>query len=181
MPAVDARAQPRPAAARAGDQGDQFLRGLRAVRRGRARGRALPIVLPRHDHRQSHVLGSAEGQGPRRRDRLAATAHRRAPRRSLTTPMDARRQAQVAGVRPITIAVVALGGEGGGVLADWIVDLAQHGGYLPHAASVPGVAQRTGSTIYYVELFPKTAAQTAGREAVVALLPMPRHVAVALA
>src|SRR5262249_3842769 len=61
-----------------------FLRGLRTVRRGRARGRALPIVLPRHDHRQSHVLGPAEGQGPRRRDRLAATAHRRAPRGGVT-------------------------------------------------------------------------------------------------
>jgi indolepyruvate ferredoxin oxidoreductase beta subunit len=56
-------------------------------------------------------------------------------------------QAQVATVRPITVAVVALGGEGGGVLADWIVDLAQHGGYLAQATSVPGVAQRTGATV----------------------------------
>ena len=38
--------------------------------------------------------------------------------------------ATVPKVRPITIAILALGGEGGGVLADWIVDLAQHGGYL---------------------------------------------------
>src|SRR5258708_4667706 len=52
--------------------------------------------------------------------------------------MDAHGQAQVAEVRPITIAVVALGGEGGGVLADWIVDLAQHGGYLAQASPVPG-------------------------------------------
>ena len=58
-------------------------------------------------------------------------------------------------MRPITIAVVALGGEGGGVLADWIVDLAQHGGYLAQTTSVPGVAQRTGATVYYVELFPE--------------------------
>ena len=70
--------------------------------------------------------------------------------------------AQTAKVRPITIAVVALGGEGGGVLADWIVDLANHGGYLAQATSVPGVAQRTGATVYYVELFPKSAAQAAG-------------------
>src|SRR5438445_82841 len=63
-------------------------------------------------------------------------AQRRAPRRGLTTPMDAHGQAQVAEVRPITIAVVALGGEGGGVLADWIVDLAQHGGYLAQATAV---------------------------------------------
>src|SRR5215831_478511 len=181
LPLAHARAQPRPAAARAGDQGDQFLRRLRAVRRGRARGRALPIVLPRHDHRQSHLLGPAEGHGPRRRDRVAATAQRRAPRRGLTTPMDAHGQTQVAGVRPITIAVVALGGEGGGVLADWIVDLAQHGGYLAQATSVPGVAQRTGATIYYVELFPKAAAQTAGREPVLALMPVPGDVDVVLA
>ena len=44
--------------------------------------------------------------------------------------------AQVEKVRPITIAILALGGEGGGVLADWIVDLAQHGGYL--AQATPG-------------------------------------------
>ena len=40
--------------------------------------------------------------------------------------------------RPITVAILALGGEGGGVLADWIVDLAQHGGYLAQATSIPG-------------------------------------------
>ena len=89
--------------------------------------------------------------------------------------------AQVTKVRPITIAIVALGGEGGGVLADWIVDLAQHGGYLAQATSVPGVAQRTGATVYYVELFPKAAAQAAGREPVLGLLPMPGDVDVVLA
>jgi indolepyruvate ferredoxin oxidoreductase beta subunit len=89
--------------------------------------------------------------------------------------------AQVTRARPVTIAIVALGGEGGGVLADWIVDLAELGGYLAQATSVPGVAQRTGATIYYVELFPKTAAQTAGREPVLGLLPMPGDVDVVLA
>jgi indolepyruvate ferredoxin oxidoreductase, beta subunit len=93
--------------------------------------------------------------------------------------MDAHGQAQVAEVRPITIAVVALGGEGGGVLADWIVDLAQHGGYLAQATSVPGVAQRTGATVYYVELFPKARAE--GREPVLALMPVPGDVDVVLA
>src|SRR6266436_4985340 len=89
--------------------------------------------------------------------------------------------AQIATVRPITIAIVALGGEGGGVLADWIVDLAQHGGYLAQATSVPGVAQRTGATVYYVELFPRTAAQAAGRDPVLALMPVPGDVDVVLA
>jgi indolepyruvate ferredoxin oxidoreductase, beta subunit len=99
----------------------------------------------------------------------------------VTIQMNAQAQAQVATVRPITIAVVALGGEGGGVLADWIVDLAQHGGYLAQATSVPGVAQRTGATIYYVELFPKAAAQAAGRAPVLALMPVPGDVDIVLA
>jgi indolepyruvate ferredoxin oxidoreductase, beta subunit len=95
--------------------------------------------------------------------------------------MDAQAQTQAVKARPITIAVVALGGEGGGVLADWIVDLAQHGGYLAQATSVPGVAQRTGATVYYVELFPKAAAQAAGREPVLALMPVPGDLDVVLA
>src|SRR5260370_4648 len=89
--------------------------------------------------------------------------------------------AQVTKVRPITIAIVALGGEGGGVLADWIVDLAQHGGYLAQTTSVPGVAQRTGATVYYVELFPKAAAQAAGKQPILGLLPMPGDVDLVLA
>jgi indolepyruvate ferredoxin oxidoreductase beta subunit len=89
--------------------------------------------------------------------------------------------AQVTKVRPITIAILALGGEGGGVLADWIVDLAEHGGYLAQATSVPGVAQRTGATVYYVELFPKVAARAAGRQPVLGLLPMPGDVDIVLA
>src|SRR3984893_5900281 len=89
--------------------------------------------------------------------------------------------AQFTTVRPITTAIVALGGEGGGVLADWTVDVAQHGGYIAQATSVPGVAQRTGATVYYVELFPKAAAQAAGREPVLGLLPMPGDVDVVLA
>ncbi|MDE9590800.1 hypothetical protein KKJ23_25000, partial [Xenorhabdus bovienii] len=47
-----------------------------------------------------------------------------------------------------------MGGEGGGVLADWIVNLGENNGYFAQTTSVPGVAQRTGATIYYVELFP---------------------------
>jgi indolepyruvate ferredoxin oxidoreductase beta subunit len=82
-------------------------------------------------------------------------------------------------VRPLSIAIHALGGEGGGVLADWIVDLAEHGGYIAQATSIPGVAQRTGATVYYVELFPKAAA--AGREPVLALTPFPGDVDVVLA
>src|SRR5258707_7803265 len=95
--------------------------------------------------------------------------------------MDAQVDRKVTNVRPITLAVLALGGEGGGVLADWIVDVAEHGGYLAQTTSVPGVAQRTGATVYYVELFPKNAARAAGRAPVLALMPMPGDVDVVLA
>ena len=53
--------------------------------------------------------------------------------------------------RPISIAILAMGGEGGGVLADWIIDLAESNHYIAQLTSVPGVAQRTGATIYYLE------------------------------
>ena len=43
-----------------------------------------------------------------------------------------------------------VGGQGGGVLTNWVVDLAERNGYVVQATSVPGVAQRTGATIYYV-------------------------------
>jgi indolepyruvate ferredoxin oxidoreductase beta subunit len=84
-------------------------------------------------------------------------------------------------VQPIKIAILAIGGEGGGVLADWIVELGERHGYLAQATSVPGVAQRTGATIYYVELFPAAAASAAGAEPVLALMPMPGDVDIVLA
>jgi indolepyruvate ferredoxin oxidoreductase, beta subunit len=87
----------------------------------------------------------------------------------------------VSAPRRISIAVLAMGGEGGGVLADWIVDLASQGGYLAQTTSVPGVAQRTGATIYYIELFPKAAVEARGREPVLALMPVPGDVDVVLA
>ncbi|CAG2141534.1 indolepyruvate oxidoreductase subunit beta family protein [Cupriavidus numazuensis] len=83
--------------------------------------------------------------------------------------------------KPIKVAILAMGGEGGGVLADWIVDLGEHNGYIAQTTSVPGVAQRTGATIYYVELFPREIAERAGRTPVLALMPTPGDVDVVLA
>ncbi len=84
-------------------------------------------------------------------------------------------------VRAITIAILAMGGEGGGVLADWIVDMAEQNGYLAQTTSVPGVAQRTGTTIYYVELFPESEVSAAGKDPVLALMPVPGEVDVVIA
>ena len=63
LPVAHRRAEPRSVAHRAGDEGDQLLRRLRAVRRGRARGGAVPVVLSRLDHQQSDRLGSLQGDG----------------------------------------------------------------------------------------------------------------------
>lgn len=81
----------------------------------------------------------------------------------------------------IKIAILAMGGEGGGVLADWIVDMGEHHDYIAQTTSVPGVAQRTGATIYYVELFPQAAAAQAGQQPVLALMPLPGDVDIVLA
>ena len=75
--------------------------------------------------------------------------------------------------RPITIAILAMGGEGGGVLADWLIDVAEHGAHLAQVTSVPGVAQRTGATVYYLELFAEKDAKAAGRDPVLSLMPVP--------
>ncbi len=83
--------------------------------------------------------------------------------------------------RAITIAILAMGGEGGGVLADWIVDVAEHAGYYAQTTSVPGVAQRTGATIYYLEIFPEAAVAQAGRPPVLSLMPVPGEVDVVIA
>lgn len=83
-------------------------------------------------------------------------------------------------LQPIKIAILAMGGEGGGVLADWVVNLGEENGYFAQTTSVPGVAQRTGATIYYVELFPG-ADNPQTPSPVLALMPMPGDVDVVLA
>ena len=83
--------------------------------------------------------------------------------------------------QPIKIAILAMGGEGGGVLADWIVDMGEANGYIAQTTSVPGVAQRTGATIYYVELFPQARADADHGVPILALMPLPGDVDVVLA
>ena len=84
------------------------------------------------------------------------------------------------GARPLSILIAALGGEGGGVLTDWLVGAAAHAGYPAQATSIPGVAQRTGATTYYVEIFPERS-ENGGPEPVFSLYPMPGDVDVIIA
>ena len=75
--------------------------------------------------------------------------------------------------QPVTILISALGGEGGGVLADWLVDTARHAGHPVSGTSIPGVAQRTGATTYYVEVFPRPERELGGRRPVLGLFAVP--------
>lgn len=84
-------------------------------------------------------------------------------------------------IRPITMAILAMGGEGGGVLSDWIVALAEENGWYAQSTSVPGVAQRTGATVYYVELFPKGVDGTALPEPILSTMPTPGEVDIVVA
>src|SRR3954466_10857085 len=73
--------------------------------------------------------------------------------------------------RPFTLLIAALGGEGGGVLTDWIVSAAQACGLPVQSTSIPGVAQRTGATTYYIEIFPVRLAELGGKRPVLAPSP----------
>src|SRR5262245_31240764 len=73
--------------------------------------------------------------------------------------------------RPISILVAALGGEGGAVLTSWIVAAAESLGFPVQSTSIPGVAQRTGATTYYIEILPASWRELAGREPVLSLVP----------
>ena len=75
--------------------------------------------------------------------------------------------------RSICLLLCALGGEGGGVLSDWLIATARRAGYAAQKTSIPGVAQRTGATTYYVEVFPVPIAQLDGRKPVFSLYPVP--------
>jgi indolepyruvate ferredoxin oxidoreductase beta subunit len=79
--------------------------------------------------------------------------------------------------KPISIAILAMGGQGGGVLADWIVAVAESEGWVAQSTSVPGVAQRTGATIYYIEALPPRD----GVAPVLSLMPTPGDVDVVVA
>ena len=76
----------------------------------------------------------------------------------------------------IKLAILAVGGQGGGVLTNWIVELALACGWQAQATAVAGVAQRTGATIYYIEMAPASA-----RRPVFALAPAPGDVDILMA
>ncbi|MCC7411416.1 MAG: indolepyruvate oxidoreductase subunit beta family protein [Gammaproteobacteria bacterium] len=83
--------------------------------------------------------------------------------------------------KPISVAILAMGGQGGGVLSDWLVKAGERAGFIAQSTSVPGVAQRTGATVYYLEFFPRAQAAQAGKAPVLALMPVPQDVDIVVA
>lgn len=75
--------------------------------------------------------------------------------------------------RPISMVIGALGGEGGGVMSTWVARAAELCRYPTQSTSIPGVAQRTGATTYYVEIYPATHEELDGKQPVMALYPAP--------
>lgn len=80
----------------------------------------------------------------------------------------------------IKICILAVGGQGGGVLSGWVTDVAQRSGWHVQATSVAGVAQRTGATIYYVEMMPRDPARPHDKP-VLSLSPSPGDVDILIA
>ena len=76
------------------------------------------------------------------------------------------------------IVIAALGGEGGGTLASWIEAVAHRSDWHAQATSIAGVAQRTGATIYYIELFPKS--DDSDRLPVMSMFPAPGDIDIAI-
>ncbi|MCY4566562.1 MAG: 2-oxoacid:acceptor oxidoreductase family protein, partial [Gammaproteobacteria bacterium] len=81
--------------------------------------------------------------------------------------------------KPLKIAILAMGGQGGGVLANWLIEGAERSGCLAQSTAVPGVAQRTGATVYYLEIAP--GGKSADANPILALMPVPGHVDVVVA
>jgi indolepyruvate ferredoxin oxidoreductase beta subunit len=78
----------------------------------------------------------------------------------------------------LSVLIPAVGGQGGGVLSEWLVEAAMRDGFRAHGTSIPGVAQRTGSTTYYVELATDRAAP---EDPAFSLYPVPGALDVLLA
>jgi indolepyruvate ferredoxin oxidoreductase, beta subunit len=89
----------------------------------------------------------------------------------------ARSAMTLAADRPFGIAILAMGGQGGGVLADWIVALAESQGWYAQSTSIAGVAQRTGATLYYIEMLKARD----GVKPILSLMPSPGDVDVVVA
>lgn len=80
----------------------------------------------------------------------------------------------------VNMVAAALGGEGGGVFTNWVIDVADSEGWLCQSTYLAGVAQRTGATIYYLEMYPRCDLPE-GENPVMSLFPAQGDIDVAIA
>src|SRR4029450_909442 len=114
------------------------MRRLRAVRRGCACGCAVPVVLSRRNCAQSDLARPPEALAASEDHRLAWRLWRGGP--GMRAP------------RPVNILIAAPCGGSGGGRRGWVVAAAVQAGFPVQSTSIPGVAQRTGATTYYIEI-----------------------------
>src|SRR5206468_8381468 len=179
LPVAVGQADNRSVEGQSGRRCRQQLRRVRPLRRGRGRRRPVSFVLPRRHRFQSDRVRSAARPPLATADRhVAALAGGTAGHVRAGGGMNvsvAPSSIALSQARPITVAVLAMGGQGGGVLVDWIVALAERRGWFAQSTSVPGVAQRTGATIYYIEMIAPDANKP-DRHPVLSLMPAPGKV-----
>ena len=176
LPDPDPARKSRPAARGSDRSGARRLRRLRPLRRNGPCGRALSQLLPGRHGVQSHPWDRARQRLRDARDRFFAAAWPSGAGPRLHSDMPER-----SGPPDFNIAIMALGGQGGGVMAEWTVRTGELAGYRAQYTSIQGVAQRTGATIYYIELFPEAEIERRGKEPVLALMPVPGDVDVVVA
>jgi indolepyruvate ferredoxin oxidoreductase beta subunit len=79
----------------------------------------------------------------------------------------------------IKIFIPAVGGQGGGVLTEWLVQAFFLEDYDVQGISLPGLSQRGGSTVYYMEAHPRSS--SGDRQVIFAQFPVPGEVDVIIA
>jgi indolepyruvate ferredoxin oxidoreductase beta subunit len=79
----------------------------------------------------------------------------------------------------IKILIPAIGGQGGGVLTEWIVQAFFLEEYDAQGISLPGLSQRGGSTVYYLEAHPRPDSEE--KSIIFAQFPVPGEVDIILA
>jgi len=72
----------------------------------------------------------------------------------------------------IKILIPAVGGQGGGLLTEWLLQAFETENYDVQSISLPGLAQRGGSTTYYIEAYPNVE----GENIIFSQFPMPGEI-----
>lgn len=78
----------------------------------------------------------------------------------------------------LKILIPAVGGQGGGVLTEWLVQAFVLEGFEVQSIGLPGLSQRGGSTVYYVEAHPKIGSES--KRVIFSQYPVPGDVDVIL-